>query len=29
MFCQQKGGLIEYLELHGYESFAHAVWDAM
>ena len=24
-----KGGLIEYLELHGYESFAHAVWDAM
>ena len=24
-----KGGLIEYLELHGYESFAHAVWDNM
>lgn len=22
-------GLIEYLELHGYESFAHAVWDNM
>ena len=23
------GGLIEYLELHGYESFAHACWDSM
>ena len=21
--------LIEYLELHGYESFAHACWDSM
>tara|TARA_B100000900_G_scaffold280617_1_gene240045 strand:+ start:3657 stop:4196 length:540 start_codon:yes stop_codon:yes gene_type:complete len=24
-----KGGLIEYLELNGYESFKHAVWDVM
>ncbi len=25
---KDKGGLIEYLKLNGYESFAHAVWDA-
>lgn len=24
---RDKGGLIEYLKLNGYESFAHAVWD--
>lgn len=25
---RNKGGLIEYLKANGYESFAHAVWDA-
>lgn len=29
VLSSDKGGLIEYLELHGYESFAHAVWDTM
>jgi len=24
---KDKGGLLEYLKLNGYESFAHAVWD--
>lgn len=25
---RNKGGLIDYLKANGYESFAHAVWDA-
>ena len=28
-FQENAGGLIEYLELNGYESFAHAVYDKM
>lgn len=24
---RDKGGLLEYLKLNGYESFSHAVWD--
>ena len=27
VISKDKGGLIEYLKLNGYESFAHAVWD--
>lgn len=29
IMSNDKGGLIEYLELNGYDSFRHAVWDAM
>ena len=28
-FKKNEGGLIEYLELNGYDSFAHAVYDSM
>ena len=27
VISKDKGGLLEYLKLNGYESFAHAVWD--